>query len=81
MRTLLLFAYLEIIPYYYIKYLRDNLYEFRVNYGSNEFRIFLRMMVPLCLFYLMRLKRNKAMQQVWEEYNTNILLDARNTAG
>ena len=28
------------IPRHYIKYIRDGLYEFRVNYGNNEFRIF-----------------------------------------
>ena len=27
------------IPYHYIKYLRDDIYEFRVNYGTNEFRL------------------------------------------
>jgi phage-related protein len=40
MRALLLFADLEVVPYHYIKYLRDDIYEFRVNYGNNEFRIF-----------------------------------------
>jgi len=28
------------IPHHYIKFIRDGIYEFRVNYGNNEFRIF-----------------------------------------
>ena len=28
------------IPYHYIKYLRDGIYEFRVSYINNEFRLF-----------------------------------------
>ena len=28
------------IPFHYIKFIRDGIYEFRVNYGNNEFRIF-----------------------------------------
>ncbi|MFZ4583010.1 MAG: type II toxin-antitoxin system RelE/ParE family toxin [Paludibacter sp.] len=28
------------IPYHYIKYIRDGIYEYRVNYGNNEFRVF-----------------------------------------
>lgn len=28
------------IPYHYIKFIRDSIYEFRVNYGNNEFRVF-----------------------------------------
>lgn len=28
------------IPYHYIKYLRDGVYELRVNYGNNELRLF-----------------------------------------
>lgn len=30
----------EKIPYHYIKYIRDGIYEFRTNYGNNEFRVF-----------------------------------------
>ncbi len=30
----------EKIPYHYIKFIRDGIYEFRVNYGNNEFRLF-----------------------------------------
>lgn len=30
----------ELIPRHYIKYIRDGIYELRVNYGSNELRIF-----------------------------------------
>ena len=40
MRALLLFETEDKLPYHYIKYIRDGIYEFRVNYGSNEFRIF-----------------------------------------
>ncbi len=28
------------IPRHFIKFIRDGIYEFRVNYGNNEFRIF-----------------------------------------
>ena len=28
------------MPRHFIKYIRDGIYEFRVNYGNNEFRIF-----------------------------------------
>ena len=40
MRALLLFETEDKIPHHYIKYIRDGIYEFRVNYGNNEFRIF-----------------------------------------
>ena len=30
----------EFVPRHYIKYIRDGVYELRVNYGHNEFRIF-----------------------------------------
>ena len=39
-RALLLFSETERIPSHFIKYIDDDIYEFRVNYGSNEFRIF-----------------------------------------
>jgi len=39
-KALLLFSNNDQIPYHYIKYIRDGIYEFRVNYGNNEFRIF-----------------------------------------
>lgn len=39
-RALLLFSNNERIPAHYIKYLRDDIYEFRVTYGNNEFRLF-----------------------------------------
>ena len=28
------------MPRHFIKFIRDGIYEFRVNYGNNEFRIF-----------------------------------------
>lgn len=28
------------MPSHYIKFIRDGIYEFRINYGNNEFRIF-----------------------------------------
>lgn len=40
LRALLLFETEDKIPHHYIKYIRDGVYEFRVNYGNNEFRIF-----------------------------------------
>lgn len=39
-RALLLFETEDKIPHHYIKFIRDGIYEFRVNYGNNEFRIF-----------------------------------------
>lgn len=39
-RALLLFSDTERIPTHYIKYIEDDIFEFRVNYGNNEFRIF-----------------------------------------
>mgnify|MGYP003310401405 FL=1 len=40
LRALLLFETEDKIPYHYIKYLRDGIYEFRVSYINNEFRLF-----------------------------------------
>lgn len=39
-RALDLFKVEEKLPRHFIKYIRDGIYEFRVNYGNNEFRIF-----------------------------------------
>lgn len=39
-RALLLFETEDKIPHHYIKFIRDGVYEFRVSYGNNEFRIF-----------------------------------------
>lgn len=39
-RGLLLLETEDKIPHHYIKYIRDGIYEFRVNFGNNEFRIF-----------------------------------------
>lgn len=39
-RALLLFSNNERIPAHYIKFLCDGIYEFRVTYGNNEFRLF-----------------------------------------
>lgn len=39
-RALLLFSDTERIPSHFIKYIENDIYEFRVNYGNNEFRIF-----------------------------------------
>lgn len=39
-RALSLFKSEDKIPYHYIKYIRDGVYEFRVNFGNNELRIF-----------------------------------------
>ena len=40
LRALLLFETEDKIPYHYIKYLRDGIYEFRVSYINNEYRLF-----------------------------------------
>lgn len=39
-RALLLFSNNDRIPTHYIKYLEEGVFEFRVTYGNNEFRIF-----------------------------------------
>ena len=39
-RALDLFKVEERMPRHYIKFIRDGIYEFRINYGNNEFRIF-----------------------------------------
>ena len=39
-RALDLFKVEDRMPRHYIKFIRDGLYEFRVSYGNNEFRIF-----------------------------------------
>ncbi len=39
-KALLILENEEKIPYHYIKFIRDGIYEFRVNYGTNEFRLF-----------------------------------------
>ena len=39
-RSLALFEIEDKIPNHYIKYIRDEIYEFRISFGSNEFRIF-----------------------------------------
>ena len=38
-RALLLMETEDKIPYHYIKYLKEGIYELRVTYGHNEFRI------------------------------------------
>ena len=39
-RALDLFKVEDKVPRHFIKFIRDGVYEFRVNYGNNEFRIF-----------------------------------------
>lgn len=39
-RALLLLETVDRVPYHYIKYIRDGIYELRVNYGHNEYRVF-----------------------------------------
>jgi len=39
-KALLILENNEKIPCHYIKFIRDGIYEFRVNYGNNEFRLF-----------------------------------------
>ena len=40
LRALLLFETEDKIPYHYIKYIRDGVYDFRVTNFNNEFRLF-----------------------------------------
>lgn len=58
-RALDLFKVEDRMPRHFIKFIRDGIYEFRVNYGNNEFRIFLYMMVILLLFSLMPLRKKR----------------------
>lgn len=39
-RALDLFKVEDRMPRHYIKFIRDGIYEFRVNYGNNEMRVF-----------------------------------------
>ena len=38
MRALLLLETEDRVPYHYIKYLKEGVFELRVNYGNNEFK-------------------------------------------
>lgn len=40
LRALDMFMTKDKIPSHYIKFIRDGIYEFRINYGNNEFRVF-----------------------------------------
>ncbi|MCD7852089.1 MAG: type II toxin-antitoxin system RelE/ParE family toxin [Parabacteroides sp.] len=40
LRTLDMFMTEDKMPSHYIKFIRDGVYEFRISYGNNEFRIF-----------------------------------------
>ncbi len=39
-KAILLLETEDRIPHHYIKFIRDGIYEYRVNYGNNEFRVF-----------------------------------------
>ncbi len=39
-KSILLLETEDRIPHHYIRYIRDGIYEYRVNYGNNEFRVF-----------------------------------------
>ena len=39
-KAILLLETEDKIPHHYIKFIRDGIYEYRVNYGNNEFRVF-----------------------------------------
>jgi phage-related protein/DNA-binding XRE family transcriptional regulator len=127
-RALLLFSDTEKMPSHFIKYIEDDdIYEFRVSYGNNEFRIFFiydgdKLVILFNAFKkktqktpqkeiakAKRLKKNimttkmktynvseelnqtfgalgtesrrRAEEQAWEEYNAQILLDARKESG
>lgn len=63
-RALDLFKVEDKMPRHFIKFIRDGVYEFRVNYGNNEFRIFSYMMVILSLFSLMLLRRKRRKRRI-----------------
>lgn len=58
-RALDLFKVEDKMPRHFIKFIRDGVYEFRVNYGNNEFRIFSYMTVILLWFFLMHSRRRR----------------------
>jgi len=39
-KAILLLETEDKIPHHYIKFIRDGIYEYRINYGNNEFRVF-----------------------------------------
>ena len=58
-RALDLFKVEDRMPRHFIKFIRDGIYEFRVTYGNNEFRIFSYMTVILSLFSSTLSKRKR----------------------
>ena len=58
-RALDLFKVEDKMPRHFIKFIRDGIYEFRVNYGNNEFRIFFIYDEILSLSSLMLLRRKR----------------------
>ena len=60
-RALDLFKVEDRMPRHFIKFIRDGVYEFRVNYGNNEFRIFFIYDgdTVVVLFYAFRKKTQK----------------------
>lgn len=84
-RALLLFSDTERIPAHFIKYIEDDIFEFRVNFGSNEFRIFFIYdgITLVILFNAFRkksqktprneiLKAKRLKQEYYEDKNANI---------
>lgn len=63
-RALDLFKVEDKMPRHLIKFIRDGVYEFRVNYGNNEFRIFSYMTVTLLWFFLMHSRRRRKRHQI-----------------
>ena len=70
-RALDLFKVEDKMPSHFIKFIRDGIYEFRVTYGSNEFRIFFIYDgdIVVVLFNAFKKKTQKAIKLKEEYYN------------
>ena len=79
-RALDLFKVEERMPRHYIKFIRDGFYEFRVSYGDNDIYD-IDAWLDESLGKEGTPEREKNRERAWEEYNAQILLDARKNAG
>ena len=70
-RALDLFKVEDKMPSHFIKFIRDGIYEFRVTYGSNEFRIFFIYDgdIVVVLFNAFKKKTQKTIKLKEEYYN------------
>ena len=79
-RALDLFKVEDRMPRHFIKFIRDGIYEFRVTYGNNEDIYDLDAWLDEGLGAEGTAEREKNREKAWEEYNGQILLEARKNA-